>query len=293
MRILITGSHGLIGSALSSHFESGGHEVIPLHRKQGVAPCWDPDKGEIDLTGVGDLDVVIHLAGDNIASARWSADKKKRIRESRVNGTELLCEALAGLPRLPKTLICGSAIGFYGNRGDETLTEESQAGTGFFPTVVSDWEAATEAAEDVGIRVVHIRTGVVLSPDGGALKKMLLPFKLCLGGVVGSGKQFFSWIDIRDEISAVEFLIQHEEISGPVNLTAPAPVTNYELTKTLGAALRRPTLIPMPAFLCKLLMGEMGETLLLGGSKVQPEKLLQAGYSFRYPRLKDSIESLV
>jgi uncharacterized protein (TIGR01777 family) len=293
MRILVTGSHGLIGSAVCGHFESGGHEVISLGRTKGKAPWWDPASGEIDLNGVGKLDAVIHLAGENIATGRWTSSKKKKIRESRVDGTALLCDALSGLPILPKVLISGSAVGFYGNRGEHSLNEESGKGSSFLSDVCADWEAATEAAEEVGIRVVHIRTGVVLSKSGGVLGRMLLPFKFGLGGVLGSGEQFFSWIDIRDEVGAISHLLEHEEISGAVNLTAPSPVTNREFTKALGKVLSRPTIFPMPAFICKLIFGEMGETIMLGGSKVEPSVLLKSGYRFRYPLLKESIESLI
>jgi len=293
MRVLITGSSGLIGSALCGRLESGGHEVVPLLRGKGNGPYWDPAKEEIDLSGVGKIDAVVHLAGDNIASGRWTESKKQCIRESRVEATALLCEALGGLPSIPSVLISGSAVGFYGDRGEETLTEESAPGKGYLPEVVADWEAATESAEEVGIRVVHIRTGVVLSPDGGALAKMLLPFKLCLGGVLGGGDQQMSWIDIRDEVSAICFLIENSQISGPVNLTAPAPVTNYQFTKTLGKVLGRPTILPLPAFMVRLLFGEMGEHLLLEGARIKPAVLLKHGFQFQYSEVESSLASLL
>jgi uncharacterized protein (TIGR01777 family) len=293
MRILITGSHGLIGSAVCGHFESGGHQVIPLSRTHGASPWWDPARGLIDLSGVGKLDAVIHLAGENVASGRWTADKKQRIRDSRVQGTLLLCDALAGLPTLPKVLISASAVGYYGNCPATTVTEKNGPGNGFLADVCHEWEAATETADEIGIRVVHIRTGLVLSAAGGPLSRMLLPFKLGLGGVLGDGNQYLSWIDIRDEVAAIAFLMEQETISGPVNLTAPQPVQNREFTKMLGTTLRRPTIFPMPRFLCKFLFGEMGETLLLGGVRALPKKLEENGFVFRFPNLKKSLDDLI
>jgi len=229
------------------------------------------------------------LAGENIAAGRWSAKQKDKIRESRVNGTKLLCETLAGLEQKPQVLVSASAIGFYGDRGNEELTEESSVGTGFLPEVCQAWEAATEPAKQAGIRVVNLRIGVVLSKDGGALQKMLLPFKLCAGGIVGNGKQYWSWIGLTDLVGVICHALPSESVSGPVDAVAPNTVTNHEFTKTLGAVISRPTIFPLPAFVARIMLGEMADGLLLASARVLPNQLQASGYEFRYPDLRAAL----
>lgn len=296
MNILVTGSTGLVGSALVPFLTTGGHHVLRLVRgaaRRDDEITWNPETGEIDLAKLEGLDAVVHLAGENIASGRWTATKKARIHDSRVNGARLLSEALSKLSRKPRVLVCASAIGFYGDRGDEVMIESSSPGSSFLCQVCRDWEAATEAARQAGIRVVNLRIGVVLTPRGGALEKMLLPFKLCAGGVVGSGRQFWSWIALDDLVGAIHHAITHDELSGPVNAVAPDPVTNHDFTKTLGQVLGRPTIVPMPAFAVRLLLGEMGEELLLASTRVVPSRLQATGYQFRCPTLEGALRHLL
>ena len=273
MRVLITGSHGLVGSHLSRHLESQGHSLSRLVRHPANAAkqeaYWNPMGGSIDKTALSDLrpEAVIHLAGENIAAHRWNPEQKRKIRDSRVKGTRALTDALVHLGNPPKLLISASAIGYYGSRGDEVLAENSPPGQGFLPEVCEGWESATEAAAKKGIRTVNLRIGVILSKEGGALKKMLLPFKLGLGGVLGSGKQYMSWIALDDVIGVIDFALNNEKLSGPVNLVAPQAVTNKEFTKTLGRALWRPTIFPLPASTARLLFGEMADELLLASRK--------------------------
>lgn len=296
MKILVTGSSGLVGSSLVPFLTTGGHEVLRLVRSaeksEGVVR-WDPKRGEIDGEGLEGLDAVVHLAGENIASGRWTDEVKESIRRSRVEGTRLLAEALAARRQPPKVLVCASAIGFYGDRGVEVMTETSAAGTGFLAEVCRDWEAASQAAIDQGIRVVHVRIGVVLSAEGGALAKMLTPFRLGLGGVVGSGDQYMSWIALDDVVGALHHCLMDDSVRGPVNGVAPHPVTNREYTKTLGSVLSRPTLLPMPAFAVRLAFGEMGDELLLSSTRVEPRKLLASGYAHRCPELRGALEHLL
>jgi len=296
MKILVSGSTGLVGSALVSFLASGGHEVVRLVRgrlKPGVVEVpWDPQAGTIEAAKLEGLDAVVHLAGENIAG-RWTAAKKARIRSSRVEGTRLLAEALAGLKRPPKTLVCASAIGYYGDRGDEVLREDSPSGAGFLAAVCRDWEAAAHAAAEKGIRVVQLRIGVVLSPAGGALARMLTPFKLGLGGRIGPGSQFMSWIAIDDLIGAIHHALTTEPLRGPVNAVAPRAVTNREFTKTLGRVLARPTIFPMPAFAARLAFGEMADELLLASARVEPAKLVSSGYRFRTPELEAALRHLL
>ena len=282
MKILVTGASGLVGSALIPLLAGGGHEVARLGRSAPGAGDirWDPNAAVLEASALEGFDGVIHLAGENIASGRWNAARKRRIKESRVLGTLLLAERLAGLERPPRVLVSASAVGFYGDRGDEELTEESPAGSGFLSEVCREWEAATEAAAGKGIRVVHARLGVVLSQDGGALAKMLTPFKLGAGGIVGNGRQYMSWITLDDTAAALAHLLATETVSGPVNLVAPAPVTNREFTKTLGRVLRRPTLFPLPGFVARVVFGEMADALLLASTRVKPVNLLGSGYVF-------------
>ncbi len=291
MKILVTGATGLVGGALVRFLAGGGHEVVQLGRSAPGAGDirWDPEAGVLEPDALEGFDGVVHLAGDNIATGRWTAEKKRRIRESRVKGTSLLAATLAGLERPPRVLVSASAIGYYGDRGDEELTEGSAPGSGFLSEVCREWEAATEAAEGKGIRVAHARLGVVLSKDGGALAKMLTPFRLGAGGVIGNGRQYMSWIALDDTVAAIGHLLSTDSAAGPVNVVAPAPVTNGEFTRTLGRVLRRPTLFPMPGFAARLAFGEMADALLLASTRVKPAGLTAAGYAFRHGSLEEGL----
>jgi len=298
MNILVTGSTGLIGSALVPFLAKSGHGVTRLTRlksgsqsKPGEA-YWNPDEKKIDTSSLEGYDAIVHLAGENIAGI-WTTEKKNRIRKSRIDGTRLLSKSLAELANPPKVLVCASAIGFYGDRGDEVLTEESAPGEGFLAEVCREWEAATEPAIQKGIRVVNPRFGMVLSPKGGALKTMLLPFRMGLGGNMGSGKQYMSWVSIDDVVGAVYHAISNESLRGAVNVVAPNPVTNSEFTKTLGRVLGRPTLLSVPEFAVRLLAGEMADEMLLASTRVQPVRLLALGYKFRYPELEIALRHLL
>lgn len=298
MKILISGSTGLVGTSLIPLLTTGGHEAVPLVRSKSAmaataAVAWNPDANQIDAAGIEGFDAVVHLAGENIAGGRWTAARKARILDSRVKGTRLLCEALARTARPPKTLVCASAIGFYGNRGDETLTEDSPSGNGFLAKVCREWEAAAEPARNAGIRVVHLRFGVILTPAGGALAKMLLPFKLGAGGVIGNGRQYMSWITIDDTVGAVLHALATPGLNGPVNAVAPHPVTNREFTRTLGKVLSRPTIFPMPAFAARLAFGEMADELLLASTRVVPGRLMATGYNFRHERLEGGLRHVL
>ncbi|MFM9966264.1 MAG: TIGR01777 family oxidoreductase [Planctomycetaceae bacterium] len=296
MNILVTGSTGLVGSAVVQFLTTGGHRVLRLVR---IAPrnadeiAWNPTAGTIDADKLEGVDAVVHLAGDNIAHGRWSAAKKARIRDSRVLGTRLLSTALAKLNRKPRVFVCASAIGYYGHRGDEVMTESSPPGLTFISTVCRDWEAATEPARQAGIRVVNLRIGVVLTPRGGALAKMLTPFKLCVGGVVGTGRQYWSWIALDDVVGAIHHAITHDELSGPVNAVSPEPLANAAFTKILGRVLHRPTIAPLPAFVVKLMLGEMGDELLLASTRVLPNRLQETGYQFRCPTLEGALRHVL
>lgn len=296
MNILVTGASGLIGTALVSSLTSSGHEVTRLVRGQptsgGKAAQWDPVAGSIDAGALEGVDAVVHLAGENIAE-RWTAAKKTRIRDSRVKGTQLLCETLTRLSSPPKVLVSASAIGYYGDRGEETLTDDSPPGRGFLPEVCRAWEAATEPARQQGLRVVQLRLGVVLSVAGGALAKMLPPFRLGLGGVLGSGRQYMSWIALDDVVGTLQHAVVTDALQGPTNAVAPRAVTNQEFTKTLGKVLGRPTAMPLPAFAARLMFGEMADELLLASARVQPTKLLASGYQFRYPELAEALRHLL
>ena len=297
MHVLVTGASGLVGTALVKALEQDEIRVSCLKRpgKNGPNdPTWDIDAGKIDLTPVGDIDAVVNLAGENIASGRWTKRKKQRIRDSRVIGTQLLSEALARMPNPPKTLLSTSAIGYYGNTGDELMSETSEPrNVGFLGEVCRDWEAATMAAEARDIRVVKMRFGVVLSRDGGALKSMLTPFKLGLGGKMGSGNQYMSWIALQDVVSIIRFLIDDDRISGPVNVVGPSAATNAMFTETLGSLLWRPTFMTMPGFMAKLVLGEMAEELLLSGQRVVPSLLTRSGYQFQYPILQNTLRGIL
>ncbi|MHB8941287.1 MAG: TIGR01777 family oxidoreductase [Desulfobacteria bacterium] len=290
MRVAITGSTGLVGSAVVPVLAESGYDVVRLLRRAPApgekAIRWDPERGVIDAAELEGLDAVIHLAGENVGSGRWTAARKAAIRDSRVNGTRFLCDALAGLARTPKTLVCASAIGYYGDRGEEVLTEESPPGAGFLPGVCREWEAASAAAARKGIRVVAMRIGMVLSPKGGALPRMLPLFRAGLGGVIGNGRQYVSWVALDDLVGIVLHALRCEDLRGPVNAVAPRPVTNREFTEALGKALSRPTPLPVPAFALRLAVGgEMADALLLASAWVVPKRLLDTGYAFRFPEL--------
>ncbi len=293
-RILVSGVSGPIGAALLPSLKTSGWSVVRLVRGaatgDGQIP-WNP-AAPIAPELVSGFNAVIHLAGESIFG-RWTAAKKSKIRDSRVAGTMNLARALAGAEEKPQVFICGSAIGYYGNRGDELLREESAPGTGFLAQVCQEWEEATTAAVQADIRTAHLRTGIVLSPKGGALGAMLLPFKLGLGGRTGDGRQWMSWIDVQDMVGAIHHILKNDLMQGAVNMIAPKPVTNAEFATTLASVLSRPAIFPMPAFAAKAVFGEMGEELLLGSQKVEPGKLISSGYPFRYRELRQSLQHLL
>lgn len=292
MKILISGSHGLVGTNLIESLISPDHEVYRLVRHYAESPSeieWNPDRYSIALARLEGFDAVVHLAGESIAEGRWTEEKKKRIRESRVKGTRLLGDALANLTNPPKTFISASAIGYYGDRGDEVLTEASAPGNDFLSEVCVEWEKATAFATEKGIRVVNCRFGIILDAKGGALAKMLPPFRMGVGGKIGSGEQWMSWIALDDVIGGIKFALANASIKGPVNFVAPAPVTNAVFTKTLGKILSRPTIFPIPAFGVRLLFGEMADALLLGSQRVEAAVLQNSGYLFKYPVLEGAL----
>ena len=296
MRILISGSHGLVGKALISELTKNGHEIVSLvrHASEGTSEIeWHPNQGSIDSERVGGFDVVVHLAGESIASGRWTDEKKRKIRESRVMGTTLLSQSLARSSKPPAVFISASAIGYYGNRGDELLNEKSAPGNDFLAEVCVAWERATGEAEARGVRTVHTRFGIILDQEGGALAKMLTPFRMGVGGRIGDGKQWMSWIALVDVIQGLQFVIEHNSITGPVNFVAPNPVTNSEFTKSLGDALSRPTLFPMPSFAARLAFGEMADALLLSSAKVEPKRLQQSGYRFEFENLQPALAAIL
>lgn len=287
MRILISGSSGLIGSALVPFLSAQGHTVTRLVRSKTQSPddvVWDLVAGTIDRGKLEGFDAVVHLAGESIASGRWTAMRKARIRESRVNGTRLLATALAGLEHRPRVLVCASAMGYYGDRGDEILREDSPAGKGFLADVSRAWEQAADPARERGIRVLHLRTGLVLAATGGALARMLPPFKLGVGGVIGGGRQYWSWITLDDHVAAIHHVLVNASLVGPVNLVVPRAVTNREFTQALGRVLSRPTLFPLPAFAARLLLGEMADELLLASQRLEPGEAHRLGIHVWLPR---------
>ncbi|MDH3591763.1 MAG: TIGR01777 family oxidoreductase, partial [Planctomycetota bacterium] len=284
-RILVSGSGGLVGSALVPFLTTGGHSVVRLARDP--LSFWDPA-----LATMG-ADAVVHLAGESIAGGRWSAARKARIRDSRVDGTRKLAKAVARWQEKPSVLVCASAIGYYGDRGDTELGEDAKGGEGFLAETCRAWEKAAQPARDAGIRVVHLRFGIVLSPLGGALKKMLTPFKMGAGGPVGSGDQWMSWIAVDDVVGIVHRAIFDEALDGAVNAVAPEPVVQHNFAKTLGRVLRRPSFLPLPAFAARGAFGEMADELLLSSQRVAPDQLLRHGYPFRFRRLEDALRHLL
>jgi len=295
MKVLITGASGLIGTALQNYLKAEGHTIFTMERGDNCESDfhWQPDQGKIYINESINIDVVINLAGSNISDGRWTKKKKQTILDSRVKSTRLLASKIAELKHPPKLFISGSAIGYYGETASNTVDESSIAGNDFLAYVAREWEKATKSAQEIGIRTVNLRTGIVLSTQGGALKKMLLPFKMGLGGVVGSGKQYMSWVSIDDVTRIIGFIIQTESLAGPVNMVSPEPVTNYEFTKSLGKALNSPTLFPMPSFVAKLLFGEMAEALLLTSIRVQPNKLLENGYNYTHANLNSALDKII
>lgn len=300
MNILVSGSSGLIGSALLPRLHE--HKVVKLTRVGASKPVeqgnvdrveWDPKTGKLlDGTFEG-FDAVIHLAGENIASQRWSQEKKGRIRDSRIDATKKLCQNLITLSKPPKTFICASAIGYYGDRGDEVLDEKSTSGAGFLAEVCRQVESSTQIATEAGIRVVLLRIGVVLSKRGGALAKMLLPFQMGLGGPLGSGRQYMSWIAIDDMVGCIVHVLTNETLSGPVNAVAPNPVTNAEYSRILGNVLKRPAFMPMPEFGVRMLFGELADEILLASMRVKPTILEISRYKFQYPHVSEALEYLL
>ncbi|HYC30999.1 MAG TPA: TIGR01777 family oxidoreductase [Gemmatimonadales bacterium] len=297
LHVAITGASGLLGTALTRSLTAAGHRVTPVSRTPGRPESihWDPVRGTIDRAALEGLDAVVHLAGETVGR-RWTAERKRRIRESRVAGTRLLAEALAGLARPPRVLVSASGVGAYGDRGDEILTEASgtaDAPPDFFVTLAREWEGATEPARAAGVRVVVPRMGVVLTPAGGALQRMLLPFRLGVGGPLGSGRQWLSWIAMDDALGALHHALMSDRLSGPVNVTAPEPVRSREYARTLGRVLGRPAVFPVPALALRLLFGEMADVALLSSQRALPARLLETGYVFRYPGLEAALRHVL
>ncbi|MFT6145604.1 MAG: hypothetical protein ACJAZO_000542 [Myxococcota bacterium] len=291
LRIAVTGASGLVGNALCAFLQGGGHTVIRTTRRSPAPDGWvtfDPANGNIDTDALEGLDAVVHLAGESI-SQKWTSEAKKRIVSSRVDGTTALAKTLAGLTNPPKTWVSGSAIGFYGSRGQERLDETSEPGDGFLADTCTAWEAATAAAEESGIRVVHLRTGIVLTPEGGALKEQLTPFKMGVGGPIGGGDQWVSWITRDDLLGLILHAIATPELAGPLNGTSPNAVQQGMFAKTLGKVLRRPAFLPLPSFAIRTLFGEMGNNLVLQGQRVYPAVALDTGYTFHHPDLEDAL----
>lgn len=297
MIIAISGSSGLIGNALRSHLRHEGHRVRAIVRHQPGQEAgrddirWDIDAGKIEADKLEKVDAVIHLAGEPIADGKWTNAKKQHIRDSRVNSTALLSKAIAKMPLPPHVLLSGSAVGYYGSQGDQRLGEDAPEGEGFLASVCSEWEAATLPAQKAGVRVAHLRTGIVLDKAGGALAKMMTPFKLGLGGRIGPGTQYMPWISLADQISAIDFCLNSESMRGPVNLVGPHPVTNAQFTTTLGMVLHRPTFLPLPAFAARMMFGEMADEMLLASARVEPTKLLNAGFRFSHNDLEGAIRA--
>ena len=295
MKVAVTGSSGLIGSSLISFLSEKDITFSKILRENPKEDeiSWTPEDGDWNSAFDEGIDGIVHLAGENIASGKWTKKKKEKIRSSRIEGTKRLCEHILKLPTTPSVLVCASAIGYYGDRGMEFLNEGSSRGSGFLPDVCVGWEEATESVSKAGIRVVNVRFGVVLSKDGGALAKMLTPFKIKMGGKIGSGTQYMSWVAIDDVTGAIYHTLVTDSLKGPVNVTAPNPATNKEFTDTLGKVLNVPTVMPMPAFAAKFAFGEMAKDLLLASTKVAPKRLADSGYEFQYPELENALKHIL
>jgi uncharacterized protein len=296
VRIVVTGSTGFIGSALVSALEQRGDEVVRLARggNAGAGPTWDPEAGTVSAGAFDGVDAVVHLAGEGIGEKKWTPEQKRRIVDSRVKGTTVIAQTLADQATKPAVLVSGSAIGYYGDRGDEVLAETSASGDDFLAGACRQWEAAAQPAAEAGIRLVTIRTGIVLDPAGGVLKQLLTPFRFGLGGRVASGKQWMSWITLGDTVGAILHAVDDESLRGPVNLTAPNPVRNAELTKALGAALHRPTILPTPLLPLKLIYGrELVAALLVSGQRVTPRRLLDTGYAYAHTELEPAFRAML
>jgi uncharacterized protein len=296
MKILISGSHGLVGTALIESLEPEGHEIYRLVRHYPHSSDeieWSPERYSIALSLIEGFDAVVHLAGESIAEGRWTDEKKKKIRDSRTRGTKLLADALGNLTSPPRVLLSASAIGYYGDRDEEVLTESSAPGNDFLSEVCVEWEKATSHATAMGVRVMNARFGIILDKEGGALKKMLPPFRMGIGGRIGSGKQWMSCIALDDVVSALKLALTNESLSGPVNFVAPNPVRNAEFTKALGHVLSRPTFLPIPKFGVRLAFGEMADALLLTSQRVKPNVLEQAGYQFQFPELRSALDHIL
>ncbi|HZS44854.1 MAG TPA: TIGR01777 family oxidoreductase [Blastocatellia bacterium] len=297
MKLLISGSTGLVGSTLVQAVAANKDDVYRLVRKKNDSSektvLWNPSDGQLNPADIEGFDAVIHLAGESIAAGRWTDQQKAKIRDSRVNGTTLLSKTLASLKQPPKVLVSASAIGIYGDRGDELLNENSKPGTGFLVDVCREWEAAAEPAEQRGIRTVKLRFGMILSPTGGALGKMLTPFRMGVGGIIGSGNQYISWITIDDVVGIIQESLKNDSLKGPVNTVTPNPVTNREFTKTLGKVLGRLTIFPVPSFGARLAFGQMADELLLASQRVEPARLKSAGYQFRFPNLEGALRHVL
>ena len=295
MKVLISGATGLIGSVLIRELESGGHRTTRLTRSPGSSEDvgWDPSSGTIDASRIEGHDAVVHLAGENIGEGRWTQEKKRRILESRREGTRLLAETIAGLPEPPRVMVSASAVGYYGDRGNELLREDSAPGSDFLAEVCKAWEAAADPAREAGVRVVHPRNGIVLSTEGGALARTLPIFKLGGGGRIGSGRQWWSWVAIDDVAGAYVHALTDDSIEGPLNVGSPNPLTNAEYTKVMGKVLNRPTVFPLPAAAARLMLGEVADALLLASQRVEPAKLEETGYEFRYPELEGALRHLI
>jgi len=291
MKILVAGATGLVGSALIPALESDASEITRLVRSSPKANEieWHPNRGQIDAARLEGFDAIINLAGESIAEGRWTDEKKRKIHDSRVNGTHLLSEAIAKSASRPRVFLCASATGFYGDRDNEILDETSESGGGFLADVCREWEDATEPATKAGVRVVNLRFGPILAREGGMLGKMLTPFKMGMGGKVGSGKQYISWVAIDDVVGAIKLALADERIHGPLNVVSPNPVTNEAFTRTLGEVLSRPTVMSIPAFAARLAFGEMANEMLLVSQRVVPKKLNEAGYQFQYPELESAL----
>ncbi len=294
-KVLVSGSSGLIGRALLASLASSGYQVFRLVRVSSGEPAgevgWDPAV-PLSPQAASGYDAVVHLAGESIVG-RWTEAKKKRIRDSRVVGTQNLARGLAAAPERPRVLVCASAIGFYGNRGDELLSEKSASGSDFLSGVCREWEAASQSAADAGIRVAQVRIGIVLSKDGGALARMLTPFRLGVGGPIGNGRQWWSWVHVADVVGAIHHVLKTDLLQGPVNVVAPRPVTNTDFTRILAKALSRPAIFPMPAFVARTAFGQMADELLLASQRVEPAKLVSSGYPFRFSDLGKALENLL